>query len=743
MQETYTPSRLLVVSNRLPICISEMNGQPYLSKSSGGLSTAIESLLNQGDKGSSRFKEVLWFGIADFNIPQWHAVKKSTQSLAYSICPIFVHKQLYDLYYNGFSNSTLWPLFHYFPSYVEFDTQDWLAYEEVNRILAEKIMEVWKPGDIIWVHDYHLMLLPKMLREKNPAVSIGYFLHIPFPSFELFRSLPRSWKENLLKGLLGADLIGFHTDAYASHFLQSALYILGKEHQFRILYDIDRQVKVDVFPISIDYEKFNKGVEKSSVVEIKDRLHKQHKGKKIIFSVDRLDYSKGLSYRLAAYEHFLQKYPEWKEKVVFFFVLVPSRDKISRYSERKSIIDEHVSRINGKMGNINWQPLVYQYGSLTDDELLALYSSCDLALITPIRDGMNLVSKEFVASRRDKRGVLILSEMAGASSELGEALLINPTDKEEIADKIKEGLEMHPEQQEQRLSLMQTRVKNYNVVHWAEDFFNQTNNILQQQARQKIRYLDQSIRNVVLDTYRHSHKTLFLLDYDGTLAEFNSNPEKAVPTEQTLHLLEDLARNRANEVAIVSGRGTQFLEKHFGDLPIALVAEHGALIRPADEHKWQAPLHMSSDWKQVIRPILQSFVLRCPNTFLEEKTHGLAWHYRKAESELGFIRSRELMGILLEIANNKELKVVDGNKVIEVKNSGVDKGTASKILLSKNDYDMIVALGDDKTDEDMFQTLSGNQHFTIKVGHPQSSAKYYLLTVPQVHTFLNTFLNVN
>jgi trehalose 6-phosphate synthase/phosphatase len=730
--------RLIVVSNRLPIHLKKIDDGVEIIKSSGGLATAIESLLQNQEKGLV-FEEVVWCGCAEFNVSTWLKNKKLVADLPYTISPIFPEKTLYDKYYNGFSNTTLWPLFHYFPSFVEYDAEDFVAYEEVNQLFASKLQELMRPGDLVWVHDYHLMPLPALIREATPDAVIGFFLHIPFPSFEIFRLLPRIWREKLLKGLMGADLVGFHTNSYAAHFLKSLQYILGQEHQFRMLSDRGRQVKVDVFPIGIDYDKFHNAYDNEEVIATRIKLKEQYSEKKIIFSVDRLDYSKGLSNRLLAYEHFLQSYPEWKKKVVFIFVIVPSRDKVSRYSERKQIIDEIVSRVNGRQGNINWQPIVYQYGSLTDRELSALYGVCDLALITPIRDGMNLVSKEFVASRKDKQGVLILSEMAGAASELSEALLINPTDKIEMADKIKAGLELSPAKQERRIELMQERIRNYDVHHWAFDFITQIDRLKIQYEKQKVRFLDHRIRTKIAVAFSEANKRLFLLDYDGTLAEFSLSPENAIPSQQTIDTLTTLANHPKNEVVVISGRNHEFLEKHFGHLPITLVAEHGSLMKYKNE-EWVSPTHISNEWKEVIKPILKTFVQRCPNTFLEEKTYSLAWHYRRAEAELGFVRSRELLVTLLEIANN-DLKIIDGNKVIEIKNTGIDKGTACRQLMVKENYDFVLAIGDDRTDEDMFTALTAENNFTIKVGTSQSAAKYYLLTVQQVHSFLANFCN--
>ena len=357
--------------------------------------------------------------------------------------PVFPGKEQYEDYYNGFSNSTLWPLFHYFPTLVDYKKDYFEAYRGINQQFAETVVSIYQPGDTIWVHDYQLLLLPQILREVLPEATIGFFLHIPFPSYEIFRLLPSRWKRALLHGILGADLVGFHTHDYVQHFIQSCKMILKVENQFTDILYKDRIIKADLFPIGIDYQKFRNAITDEEVVGIATSLEEKFYNQKIIFSVDRLDYTKGLEYRLDGYEEFLTRYSEWRGRVVFILNIVPSRGVIAAYAKRKSRIDEKVSTINGKFSSLHWQPLIYRYNHLSFEELCALYQVADAALITPLRDGMNLVAKEYIASCIDK-GVLILSELTGAASELSEAVLVNPTDVEEVADGIATALAMHP-----------------------------------------------------------------------------------------------------------------------------------------------------------------------------------------------------------------------------------------------------------------------------------------------------------
>ena len=466
--------RLFVVANRMPVSIEHADGGYTIRPSSGGLVSAVDSYLN--GKGQGQFDEVYWAGVAGCSEGVWNRLLHKEEN-PYTMLPIFAERKTYDAYYNGFSNSCIWPLFHYFPSISEFSLPHFTAYEEMNRLFAERLAAQCSRDDVVWIHDYHLLMLPEMLRKLVPGISIGFFLHIPFPSFEILRLMPRKWQAALLNGMLGADLIGFHTIDYAQHFLDSVRAVLKLEADGPMVSHQNRRVKVEVFPIGIDFDKFHQAYDYPDIARQRAALQKEFEGKKLIFSVDRLDYTKGVSHRLRAYDYFLTHHPEYHGKVVFSIVIVPSRDTISKYAERKKMIDEFIGNLNSRFGTMFWQPVIYHYNHLSFEELVAMYTTCDMALITPLRDGMNLVSKEFVASRKDGQGVLVLSDMTGAARELEDALIINPNDTEEIAGCILQGLEMEPDEQTRRMRAMQERVRTYNVSVWAEDFFTKLLNL--------------------------------------------------------------------------------------------------------------------------------------------------------------------------------------------------------------------------------------------------------------------------
>ena len=729
--------RLIIVSNRLPFSFDKTGDDIIVRQSSGGLVSAIKSYLDH-QSASSQFTEQIWVGTLEASEEDWK--KANSQGLInsdYGIEPVFTDKKIYEDYYNGFSNSTLWPLFHYFPSLVEFKKEYFEAYIDINKTFAEKIKEIFQPGDVFWIHDYHLMLLPGMLRQKNIDVSIGFFLHIPFPSYEIFRLLPTEWKRRLLKGLLGADLIGFHTYDYMQHFIHSVKMGLKVESQFNTILYKGRILKVDLFPISIDYQKFRSAVLDDTVTAICNKLEQRFHGMKIVFSVDRLDYTKGVDYRLEAFQQFLEKYPGWREVVIFIINVIPSRDFIPTYVERKRQIEEKVSTINGLFSSLNWQPVIYRYNHLSFEELCALYQAADVALITPLRDGMNLVAKEYIASCIDK-GVLILSELTGAASELNEALLVNPTDTDEVVKALETALTMPVVEQRHRLSYMQQRIADYDVHKWINDFFEQLINIKKEQLMQKEKILEEHTIEKMINEFHRSKRRCILLDYDGTLAPFQKLPSLAVPGDELLHLLKELSKDEANEVIVISGRDNDILEKWMGHLPLTMVAEHGAFIR-YKKGGWEQQVSQSNEWKEEIRPLLQLFVTRCAGSFIEEKKNTLAWHYRNTDSDLGFVRSRELRSSLLQLTTNTALQVIDGNRVIEVRLIGVDKGATTLKILQRYCPDFSICLGDDTTDEDMFRILK-DKGYTIKIGNGTTAAQYTLKSQTDVLPLLQKFV---
>lgn len=727
-------ARLILVSNRLPLQLIEKSGKVSIKQSDGGLVSALKSYFEQ-PSASETFQEKIWVGAADFPEKRWEKVKLREED-DFSIEPIFIDKKVYNKYYNGFCNATLWPLFHYFPSYVVYDQEFFEKYEQVNQQFADHLVSIIKPGDTVWIHDYQLFLLPGLIREKIPAAKIGFFLHIPFPSFEIFRLLHRPWKEKIIRGLLGADLVGFHTHEYVQHFLKTVRMVMGYDHQYRVIAFENRLVKADLFPLGVEFNKFNSSAQKPEVIESRTSILKNFPDKKIIFSVDRLDYSKGVTHRLSGFEKFLEMHPEWREKVVFILVVVPSRQIISKYNERLKLIEEQVGGLNGKYSSLSWQPIIYRYSQVDFNELCALYQAADVALITPLRDGMNLVAKEYVASA-SKKGVLVLSELAGAANELGEALQVNPLDAIEVATAIQLALTMPLSEQLHKLALMQKRLLSYDVVSWVNDFLQQLSDVKSQQASEDQKYVTSSIRKDIVQNFKSAQTRNLLLDYDGTLVPFARHPREAMPDKSLLKLLASLGSDVKTNLTIISGRDATMLDEWFHDIPVNLVAEHGAAIKRVQQG-WIQEKEIDQSWKRMLRPTLEMFVKRSPRSFIEEKNHTLAWHYRNMEPELGFTRSRELLDNLFHLIRNAQLQVIDGNKVIEIRVAGIDKGIAAKKLIEETNSEFVLIVGDDKTDEDMFRSLA-DRAVTIKVGPGHSVAQYCVANQKDIIRLLHDF----
>jgi trehalose 6-phosphate synthase/phosphatase len=733
--------RLVTVSNRLPFTVSFKENVPRFRASSGGLTTGLWSYL-RNDKASGAVPDFLWVGWPGAHIAPEHeeAVSEYAQR-EFKALPVYLQEESMDRYYHGFCNKTIWPLFHYFPSVARYEEEYWREYKRVNQVFCDRLMEVLRPDDMVWVHDYQLMLLPALLRERLPEIPIGFFLHIPFPSFEIFRLLPVAWRQELIEGLLGSSLIGFHTHEYARYFLGCVVRTSGYEHQLGSLTLRDRVVKVETFPMGIDFNRFASAATATETEDRVSELRRRCVGQKVIFSVDRLDYSKGLINRLRGYDLFLKRNPHWRGKVVFIVSVAPSRVGVESYQAMKTELEQTVGRIVGAHGNVHWSPLIYQYRNLGFEDIVALYRLCDVALITPLRDGMNLVAKEFIASRPDKTGVLILSEMAGAAKEMGEALIVNPFHPEEIATALAQGLGMPVEEQIRRNSLLQERLRRYDVNRWAEDFIQTLVSTQQTEAARRARWLTGKAQTALVQQFQAAQRRALLLDYDGTLVPFVENPRAAKPDPELLELLNALCADPANDVAIISGRARADLEEWFGPLPITLIAEHGVCLR-APEGPWQQLKVMTTEWKERVRPILQLYVDRLPGAILEEKEFSLVWHYRRADPEQASQRAKELLDDLADYTRNIDVLVLEGNKVLEVRNTGATKGTAAAHWLSGQTRDFILAVGDDWTDEDLFRSLPPTA-YSVRVGLANTAARYHLGSHTGVRRFLRTLLEVS
>ena len=713
-------ARLIVVSNRLPLTLQRTEEGWKTTRSSGGLASAMDPFLRKG-KG----EWIGWSGDAgEQDNPERRAILAEWAQKERCFA-VDLSEEVAAGFYEGYANQTLWPVFHNFPSQLRFDARSWEAYVEANRIFSDKVVERYKPNDLIWVHDYQLMLLPQMLREKLPDAAIGFFLHIPFPSSEIFPVLPR--REELLEGLIGADLLAFQTHGHLQQFRAALLRVLGLESKVAEIAVGSRPVRLEALPIGIAPEEYTQLLKSDD----KTAQHyaewvERYRGRRVLLAVDRLDYTKGVPERLRAYTHLLRSSPGLKEKVVLIQIAVPTREAIDTYQELRTEVNRLVGEINGKLGTPDWTPLVYINRSIEKSELVGLYKLADVCWIGSLRDGMNLVAKEYVACKPEGDGLLVLSEFAGAAAEMGEALLINPFDENRTAETIARALALDEQERRLRMTALHKRVLHNDVFHWGDRFLA----ALQAAASERGRYADTQPERLrpseIHDAYVGAHRRLLILDYDGTLVPFARRPQQAVPPVAVLDLLNALGADSKNRVVIISGRSAENLDRWFGAVRgLWLVAEHGAELRDPSSPTWETLRPQStSDWKTTVMPILEHFVDRTPGSFVEEKKYALVWHYRMAEPEFGEWLANELVSMLEAMLAETELRAFRGEKIVEVKPVWANKGeVVERLLRSYTDPDFILAAGDDRTDEDLFSRLPGRA-WTVHVGSGPTRASF-------------------
>ena len=733
-------AKLVIVSNRLPVAVSVRGGSVEIREAVGGLATAIKSFLAATESGKTLgFDELVWVGWSGVKAEQeTEEVRAKLREMGLLTVPLTGEE--FQLFYEGFCNSTLWPLFHSFTVYTVFEAKFWESYLQVNHKYAEAVSAVARPGDFVWVHDYHLMLVPGMLREQAPELAVGFFLHIPFPPAEVYQLMPPPWRTALLDGLLGADLVGFHIHEYVNNFLRSVSKFLGYRTEAGMVYAGRRKIRVGAFPISIDFDFFHNSSEVPEVERQIEELRQRLRGLKIVFSIDRLDYTKGVINRIHAWERFLKERPGWRGRATFILVVVPSRTGVPQYEAMKREIEREVGRINGELGEVDWVPIVYISRYIPTTTLLALYNIADVALITPLKDGMNLVAKEYVASRRDCRGVLILSETAGAAHELVQALVVNPNDESGIVNAIERALSMDPEEQCRRIKSMQERIRQHNVVKWGVDFIHAlalayNDNLMS--AATPARILDGEAAEEIASAFRNSRKRLLMLDYDGTLVPHYPYAYQAVPDAELKQMLRDLANIPNTSVAVVSGRPRDFLEAWLGDLNIYLVAEHGAFIKEPGGG-WTQLFPFDLSWKPAVRKLMEDFAALTPGTYIEEKEVSIAWHYRNAEAEVGEAAANRLVEALSGLLAGTPANILRGVKVVEVRAAGVSKGAAAKLLYEKLAPDFVLIAGDDYTDEEMFKSVPAA--FSVKVGRGETAAKFMAPSYRKVRELLRRLM---
>ncbi|MDH4141547.1 MAG: bifunctional alpha,alpha-trehalose-phosphate synthase (UDP-forming)/trehalose-phosphatase [Chloroflexota bacterium] len=713
--------RIVVVSNRLPLTARRSGGRWHGERSSGGLVAALGPVLEQ-----TNGLWIGWPGDAPSGDTTGRTKLLRQWERDHGFAAVDLPPGVGRAFYEGYSNNTLWPLLHGFPSRVTFDPETWHAYRDANERFAAGVIDRVRPDDLVWVQDYQLMLLPGLLREARPEVRSGFFLHVPFPPPEIFRILPQ--REAILQGLLGADVIGFQTHEHMGAFRRSLLQILGIESRMDQVEVGGRVVSLEARPIGIVTDEWERLVSSDAVVakRITD-LHARHAGRRLILAVDRLDYTKGIPERLRAFRHFLVSRPGWRRKVTFIQVAVPSRERIPRYADLRRQVSEMVGEINGELGTATWSPVIYLRRSIPRSELAALYAAADVGWVASLRDGMNLVAKEYVACQRDRAGVLLLSELAGAAGEMGEAIRVNPYDEPGSAEALDRALSMPEEERAERQAVLLERVRRNNALVWAErsvaDIARAGRDPGQVPGSVPVPPVTEIRR-----AFRSAARRACYLDYDGTLVPIAARPSEAVPSAAVGEVVGALARRRNTTVVIVSGRSVLDLERWFGDLKGTwLAAEHGALLRPPGTDEWR-PLRPGADveWKERVRPVLEHFAARAPGSTIEEKEFSLAWHFRLVEPEFGDWLANEVAAALDQQLAGTELAVLRGNKIVEVRFAWANKGEVVAHVRSLGETaGFELAIGDDRTDEDLFERLPDDA-WSIRVGPGSTRARYRL-----------------
>ncbi|WP_413293176.1 bifunctional alpha,alpha-trehalose-phosphate synthase (UDP-forming)/trehalose-phosphatase [Bdellovibrio sp. HCB185ZH] len=724
-------SRRIFVSNRLPFNVNPKTEK--LSRGSGGLVSAL--------LGVSLDEPFYWMG---FETNERHAtlLKENCGEINSNLrChPVMLSKEVYDTYYDGVANDLIWPLFHYEAQFATFSREKWAVYRKANQKMADEILSIAQDNDTIWIHDFHFLLLPRMIKDRNPNLKVGFFLHIPFPSNEIFRQLPV--REEVLNSLIGCDLLGFHEHSYLRHFVVTLKAFLGIDSTMFRAEIGNHTLQMGVYPISIDTKEYQEKAGSQVVEELCESYRQRSFDKFQILGVDRLDYTKGLELKLLGFQHTLRKYPELIGKVSLLQVAVPTRQKVPLYARIKRDLDRLVGAINGEFGTPDYVPVQYIFNSITEETLLALYRRADAALVTSKRDGMNLVAMEYVMAQDIRKpGVLILSEFAGAASLLPDALIINPWDQDAVADSIYHSFRMSGVEKEHRMRFSQETLLKYSATKWAENFLNDLDNTkddipqsvsLSRHSRTWPSFMVAALR---------AKKIRLILDYDGTLVPIAKRPEIAVLNDQVRTLVDQL--NNEIEVFIVSGRPREFLDEQFGDMPLALVAEHGAFYRLPGQ-KWQSRVSLDVDtWYGEVEKVMNAYCERVPFSFIEKKEAGLVWHYRQSPANFAEYQAKKLDDELKSGLGNESVSVMMGAKIVEAKATECNKGSFLRWLMqsSYRDTALYICIGDDRTDEDMFKVV-GDRGVSIKVGTARSAANFRLDMQDDVIPFLQEALNL-
>ena len=693
--------RLVIASNRLPVRL-RIDGDRFHAESSvGGLAAALGVLR----------EDAVWVGWPGTVVPPQLEARVRGRLARDDLVPVFLSADEEEDFYGRVCNDTLWPLFHYFADRLRITPEAWEHYVDVNARFADAILEHCDESTRVWVHDFHLMLVPAILRRRAPALPIGFFLHIPFPSSEVYRLLPT--REQVLRGALGADYVSFHTRDYARHFRSSCLRILGVDSQPDWVELDGRRIGIGVDPIGIDVEGFREVLRDRETARLVADLETRYADRRLVLGVERLDYTKGIPQKLHAFERFLEQDPDRARTTSMVQVVVPSRLESREYRAQRDEIELLIARINGRFGQPGVTPVEYMHRTISKHALVALYRRADVMMVTALRDGMNLVAQEFVLCQSEPglpgrwRGALLLSELAGSAHVLPGALLVNPWDVEGVVAHLAHALALSARERRRRLETMARRVEALDSRQWAAGFLDRLDRYARRdRVPRRPPTLDATLEARIESRFRRARTRTILLDYDGTLRELERHPDLAQPTPEIRALLRDLAAVPATDVHLVSGRRRRDLEQWFGKLPVHLSAEHGYLAR-APGGEWTPLLDLDLGWLRPVERLLRRVAADVPGTHVERKACSVAWHYREAEPEYGSWRAHELLNDLGQHLAGAPAEILLGRHVVEVRAQGVNKGVYVRSLFphGREPTRFVLGLGDDRTDHDLLDAL--------------------------------------
>ncbi|XP_076925984.1 putative alpha,alpha-trehalose-phosphate synthase [UDP-forming] 7 [Bidens hawaiensis] len=762
--------RMIVVANQLPLkCKRRVDNKGW------NFSYDEDSLLLRIKDGFPDDMEVLYVGSLTVDVDPIEQDDVAQVLLdRFGCVPTFLPPNLIEKYYDGFCKKQLWPLFHYMlPFSVEhggrFDRSMWEAYVAANKLFSQKVIEVINPeDDFVWIHDYHLMVLPTFLRRRFNRLRMGFFLHSPFPSSEIYRTLPV--REEILKALLNSDLIGFHTFDYARHFLSCCSRMFGLEYQSKRGYiGLDyygRTVGIKIMPVGIHMGQIESVMKLADIEWRVEELKREFDGKTVFLGVDDMDVFKAINLKLLAMEQLLKTHPSWQGRAVLVQIANPVRGKGGIYlDEIQAEIQESCKRINNQFGKPGYQPIVYIDTSLGINERVAYYNIAECVVVTAVRDGLNLTPYEYIVCREGvsgsdsngpKKSMLVVSEFIGCSPSLSGAIRVNPWNVEATAEGMNEAISMSEPEKQLRHEKHYRYVSTHNVGYWSKSFLQDMERTCADHFRKRcwgiglgfgfrVVALDPNFRKLSIDNivsaYIKAKNRAILLDYDGTVMPQNSIIK--TPSREVISILNTLSGDNNNKVFIVSGRGRESLHKAFTPCKkLGIAAEHGYFMRWPGDLEWETCGHNHDfGWMQMAEPVMKLYTESTDGSSIETKESALVWQYRDADPVFGFAQAKEMLDHLESVLANEPVAVKSGQYIVEVKPQEASKGlVAEKIFKSMAESgkqaDFVLCIGDDRSDEDMFEIignaisrnlLSVNTNvFACTVGQKPSKAKYYL-----------------